>query len=78
MARLRGRKLQIAMLLVAEGKMSDREIARHVRVKLRTFNITRGQPFFNKRVDEIRAELQRLPVREDGSLKPAPAMFDQQ
>jgi Trp operon repressor len=78
MARLRGRKLQIAMLLAAEGKMSDREIARHVGVKLRTFNITRGQPFFNKRVDEIRAELQRLPVREDGSQKPAPAMFDQQ
>ena len=50
---LRGRKLQEALLLAAEGQLSDFQIAKHLGVSARHLEATRELAFFEKRVAEI-------------------------
>jgi hypothetical protein len=59
---LRGEKLQLAMGLVADGEMNHWEIARHLGVSSRMLEFTREQPFFKKRVAEIRAGTITVPA----------------
>jgi hypothetical protein len=58
---LRGRKLQEALQLVAEGQLSDFQIAERLNVSPRILKATRELPFFEKRVAEIRQVLQQNP-----------------
>ena len=53
---LRGKKLQEALLLVAEGQLSDFQIAERLQVSGRILEATRGLPIFEKRVAEIQQE----------------------
>ena len=50
---LRGRKLQEALLLAAEGQLNDFQIAERLGVSARILEATRELPFFEKRVAEI-------------------------
>lgn len=58
---LRGKKLQEALLLVAEGQLSDFQIAQRLEVSTRSLVATRELPFFEKRVAEIQLLLQQNP-----------------
>ena len=53
---LRGRRLQEALLLAAEGQLSDFQIADRLGVSARLLEATRELPFFEKRVAEIQRE----------------------
>jgi hypothetical protein len=54
---LRGEKLQLAMRMLAEGKMSDEAIAKRLHVKGKMLQAVRDLPFFERRADQIREEL---------------------
>ena len=56
---LRGQKLQEAMLLAAEGNMTDEEIAARLGVSPRTFVATREQPWFDTRLAQVRVALKQ-------------------
>ena len=50
---LRGKKLQEALLLVAEGRLSDFQIAERLQDSARILEATRGLPIFETRVAQI-------------------------
>lgn len=54
---LRGRKLQKALQLVAEGRLSDLQIAQYLDVSPRILEATRGLSMFDQRVEQIRREM---------------------
>jgi hypothetical protein len=54
---LRGQKLQLAMYLVAQGKMNHWDIARHLGISSKVLELAREQLFFEQRVDEIRRSI---------------------
>jgi hypothetical protein len=58
---LRGRKLQEALLLVADGQLSNFQIAQRLEVSARSLEATRELPFFERRVAEIQQLLQQNP-----------------
>jgi len=51
---MRGLQLQIAMALVAEEKLSDDEIAQKLRVRLSALKEAMDEPYFARRVAEMR------------------------
>jgi hypothetical protein len=52
---MRGLQLQKAMTLVAEGKLSESEIAALLKVRLSALEQTMEQPYFSRRVNEMRS-----------------------
>jgi hypothetical protein len=54
---LRGQKLQLAMHLVAQGKMNHWDIARQLGISSKVLELARDKPFFEARVDEIRRSI---------------------
>ena len=57
-SRMRGEQLQKAMALVAEGKLSDDEIAKQLHVRLSALKEAMREPYFSRRVEEM----QSMPV----------------
>ena len=51
---MRGLQLQTAMALVAEGKLSDDEIAKKLGVRLSALEEAMDEPYFTRRVEEMR------------------------
>lgn len=58
---MRGIQLQKAMALVAEGKLSDDEIAKQLHVRLTALEKTMDEPYFARRVEEMRSVPQPSP-----------------
>ena len=54
-ARLMGKKLQMAYLLLAEGKLTDDEVAARLGVRRRTLEEAKQRPYFERRIEEIRS-----------------------
>ena len=52
---MRGVQLQTAMALVAEGKLSDDEIAKVLHVRLSALEQAMAEPYFARRVEEMRS-----------------------
>jgi hypothetical protein len=61
MLSLRGEKLQLAMRMLAEGRMSDEAIAKRMHLKGKMLEAVRDLPFFERRADQIREELNQNP-----------------
>ena len=61
--KLTGKKLQYAYLLVAEGKMSDSEIAKYLKIPLRSLAVCKERPYFAKRVREFQSLLNLIKAR---------------
>jgi len=57
----RGEKLQLAMRMLAEGKMSDEAIAKRLHIKGKCWRLFATYRFFERRADQIREELNRNP-----------------
>lgn len=53
--RIRGLRLQMAIALVAEGNLTDNEIAARVKIRLGTLQELKRDPLFVRRVEETRA-----------------------
>jgi hypothetical protein len=60
---MRGLALQKAMLLVAEGKLSDDEIAALLNVRLSVLEQTMKQPYFSRRVQEMSNQASLTPSK---------------
>ena len=55
-ARMRGLQLQTAIALVAEDRLSDVEIAEKLHVRLSALNEAMREPYFARRVAEMRPD----------------------
>ncbi len=53
--RMRGIQLREAMALVAEGKLSDDEIAKLLHVRLSALEQAMKEPYFTRRVEEMQS-----------------------
>ena len=62
---LRGKKLQEALLLVAEGRLSNFQIAERLQVSARILEATRGLPIFETRVAQIIFEKRIVQIRQE-------------
>jgi hypothetical protein len=54
-----GKKLQMAYLLLAEGKLTDDEVAARLGVRRRTLEEAKQRPYFERRIEEIRSVISR-------------------
>ena len=54
-SRMRGVQLQKAISLVAEGRLADDEIAKLLKVRLSALEQAMDQPYFTRRVEEMRS-----------------------
>lgn len=72
---MRGLQLQKAMTLVAQGKLSDDEIAALLNVRLSALEQIMEQPYFSRRVNEMRAASQfgELALSDRAPQKPSKA-----
>jgi len=62
-AKLMGTRLQMVYWLTATGELTDVEIATHLKVKIHTLEECKERPYFNRRVQEVRAVLEQLRSR---------------
>jgi hypothetical protein len=73
--RIRGLKLQMAILLIAEANLTDREIAKQLKVSFRALEEANERPYFGKRVEETRSILAQLRARVgDGEFREDPGI----
>ena len=63
--KLMGIRLQMAFLLVAEGALTDQQIAIALRIKSRTLEEARERPYFSRRVEEMQLALKQGKSRHD-------------
>jgi hypothetical protein len=64
--KLTGKRLQYAYLLVAEGKMTDEAIAKHLKVSVATLAARKRTPYFIGRVQEFRSLLEMSGPSQNG------------
>lgn len=58
-----GTRLQMIYWLTANGELTDEEIAKHLKVKIRPLEKCKERPYFNRRVEEMRAVLEQFRSR---------------
>lgn len=61
--RERVRKRGLAQVLVAEGKMTDREIAKHLEIPVMALASWKVKPYFKSMVKHIQSTLELLRAR---------------